>query len=93
MRPDEFGAFYVDTVELDGQAELRLVGELDMDTADRPAQALEPVIDVFLVVNFALSGSAPSRKSFERAAEQFDWASALRVSWITDEVWAAISGS
>jgi len=38
-------AFYVDTVELDGQAELRLVGELDMDTADRPAQALEPVYD------------------------------------------------
>ncbi len=45
MRPDEFGAFYVHTVELDGQAELRLVGELDMDTADRPAQALEPVYD------------------------------------------------
>lgn len=45
MSPDEAGAFHVDTVELDGHAELRLVGELDMDTASRLAAALEPVYE------------------------------------------------
>ncbi len=43
MRPDEPGAFHVETVEIDGAAELRLVGELDMDTANQLAVALEPV--------------------------------------------------
>ena len=43
MRPDGPGAVHVETVESDGHAELRLVGELDMDTADRLAVALEPV--------------------------------------------------
>ena len=44
MRPDDPGAFHVDTVELDGHAELRLVGELDV-TAGRLAAALEPVYE------------------------------------------------
>lgn len=43
MRPDELGAFHVETVKIEDDAELRLKGELDMDTADRLAVALEPV--------------------------------------------------
>lgn len=39
------GAFHVERVELDGQADLRLVGELDMNTADRLALALDPVFE------------------------------------------------
>ena len=42
---DDLGGFHVETVERDGHAELRLVGELDMDAADRLAQALRPVFD------------------------------------------------
>lgn len=45
MTPDEPGAFHVETVELDGHAELRLVGELDMDTASRLEAALTPVYE------------------------------------------------
>jgi anti-sigma B factor antagonist len=45
MRAEESEAFHVDTVELDGHAELRLVGELDMGTAPRLAAALEPVYE------------------------------------------------
>ena len=45
MTPDEPGAFHVETVELDGHAELRLVGELDMDTASRLEAALAPVYE------------------------------------------------
>lgn len=45
MKPDESGAFHVDIVELDGRAELRLVGELDMDTAPLLAAAFEPVYE------------------------------------------------
>ncbi len=40
MTSTDFGAFRVDTMEVDGQLELRLVGELDIATADRLDQAL-----------------------------------------------------
>ena len=44
MNDDGVGEFRVETVQLDGTPELRLVGELDMGTARRLAQALEPVL-------------------------------------------------
>ena len=46
MRPDQPGAFHVETVELDGHAQLRLVGELDIETASRLEAALAPVYEL-----------------------------------------------
>lgn len=56
-------------------------------------EALNATIDVMLVASVCLTGSAPSRGSFEKAAEQFDWARPLRVQWVTEDVWGAIRDS
>jgi hypothetical protein len=55
--------------------------------------ALDAVIDGTLAAQFALTGSAPRRESWETAAEQFDWAKTLRVVWVTPDVWAHVRDS
>ena len=45
MTPEDAGTFHVEMIELDGHAELGLVGELDMDSAKQLAAALEAVYE------------------------------------------------
>lgn len=70
-----------------------------LDRVESPATyrdlhaALDVLVEAMLVVKFALTGSAPTTESFCRATEQFDWARALRVPWVTDANWASVANT
>ncbi len=67
-----------------------------LDRVESPAtyadlhRALDAIVEALLTVKFALTGSAPTVDSFNRAAEQFDWARVFRTAWITDTTWPKV---
>lgn len=67
-----------------------------LDRVESPATyadlhvALDVIVDALLTVKFALAGSGPTTESFNKAAEQFDWARVFRTAWITDTTWPKV---